>query len=270
MAGVKEGREKTAAAKIWRRSNQFIARVSTMEDDVITQSSSSSKETSTFANSYCDPIAISIHANGMDKLIHIEAVIPAPERTLNSNSSKNIDDSDLLRALSALSSPQIAPDFDAGITPCASSHSPSPHSHFHLLRSQRPRTLQSGSRVHLVAFSKHARVQAPSRKNLVVTFVNGGTRDTGDIFTEESTHIGNPTRPPALQVCIEFLKTFFLMVPIYFLFYSHLLFLTNFPLSLFNPSFSQLGKLTDDEFALDFWGISPLQAFAIAVGAFDT
>jgi len=35
-------------------------------------------------------------------------------------------------------------------------------------------------------------------------------------------------------------------------------------------SCEQLGKLTDDEFGLDFHGISPLQAFAIVMAAFDS
>eukprot|EP01031_Cornospumella_fuschlensis_P024804 gene24804-29974_t len=144
------------------------------------------------------PLALSVQKRGVEKLLSLNVSIPTPAVQAASSSSSG----SLLPILEqSLSSPPA---------PSASSVPP-----VTMLRSKLP---HKGGGGFSIAFSKHSRVKAASRKNMVLEVSSG----RGD-FSPDPEHL------PVLQ----------------------------------------MGKMDDDTFAVDFYDLSPMQAFSIALSVFD-
>jgi hypothetical protein len=245
------------------------------------------------------PIALSVGSKSLDKLIHLTALVPkqsplalppSPSPGLPNRKSfsfaagssalgislptpgEALDDSgqvaELERALRTVST----------ATGRVDSNTTALSKKYLIMRSRLPRktaadsfsasssssglSLLGGSSstnkksVHTLAFGKDTRVKSASRKNLVVDSVfsmpltdEGDGAAAGVIGTEWTT---DGDRPPILEVslidCLALCRAMIV----------HICFTA-----------VQIGKMEEDIFAVDFFHLTPFQAFVIAIAAFD-
>jgi hypothetical protein len=199
-----------------------------INNNEITNSSTTSSCTHVETELY-GKIAVQLKSKGLDKLIHLQALL---EPSINT-SNNGLEDDQIESLLSNLSfsfneslrSQKEITKSNSNLNSTISNKNEyvdSFPSHLLHLRSKQPRKVISrGKNMYSVSFSKEGRVRSPSRKNLVIDIVNNN-----DITNE---WLDETDLPPILQ----------------------------------------LGKMSEDTFALDFWKISPFQAFTMALAAFD-